>query len=63
MMGLKVDPLTNGISETHSSFSVRPSEKEGVHFIVGDTEIPYNPETLNAIDGLFGRMLSVSDSD
>ncbi len=60
-MGLKVDPFTNGIRETHSSFSVRPSEKKGVHFIVGDIAIPYNPETLTAIDGVFGRMLRVSD--
>lgn len=61
-MGLKVDPFTNGISETRSSFSVRPSEKKGVHFVIGDTVIPYNSETLTAIDGLFGRMLRLSDA-
>lgn len=60
-MGLKVDPFTNGLPETHSGFSVRPSDKEGVHFIVDDVEIPYNPHTLSAIDGLFGRMLRVGD--
>jgi len=62
-MGLKVDPLTNGFSQKHSSFSVRPSEKEGVHFVVGDSVIPYNPQTLNAIDGVFGRMLRVTDAE
>lgn len=61
MLGLKVDPFTNGITETHSSFSVRPSEKEGVHFIVGDVQIPYNSDTFSAIDGIFGRMIRVRD--
>jgi hypothetical protein len=63
MRGLKVDPMTNGIAEKDSSFSVRPSQKKGVHFVVGELEIPYNPNTLNAIDGIFGRMLRMSDPE
>lgn len=62
MLGLKVDPFTNGITEKYSGFSVRPSKKEGVYFIVDDVEIPYNPNTLTAIDGIFGRMLRVGDA-
>jgi hypothetical protein len=63
MMGLKVDPLTNGLAQKNSFFSVRPSEKAGVHFVVDDIVIPYNPQTLHAIDGIFGRMLRVSDAE
>jgi UDP-3-O-acyl-N-acetylglucosamine deacetylase len=62
-LGLKVDPFTNGLPETHSGFSVRPSGKEGVQFVIDDREIPYNPQTLQAIDGIFGRMLRVSDAE
>ncbi len=35
---------------------------KGVYFVVGTAAIPYNPDTLTAIDGLFGRMLRVSDT-
>jgi len=62
-MGLKVDPLTNGFTETHSSFLVRPSTKKGVHFVVGGEHILYNPNTQNAIDGIFGRMLRISNEN
>lgn len=62
--GLKVDPCTNGFCAKQSSFSVHPSENKGIHFVVeGGGKIPYTPDTLHAIDGIFGRMLRITDRE
>jgi len=59
--GKKVDPLSGGFLNTDSHFLVKPSEKRGIHFRIGDILIPYNQNHLNAIDSKFGRMLRVED--
>lgn len=61
LVGKKVDPLSGGFFTTDSYFLVKPSEKNGIHFRVGDVLIPYNQNHLTAIDSKLGRMLRVED--
>ncbi len=38
---------------------IKPNEGEGIRFCLGDLRAPCHPDTLEAFDSIFGRMLRI----